>query len=369
MVERSVRPNKRHGQAELLRRDHRLVLLPIAVLLVATALLSLAGHPVGTHPSVEAFSGTAEGAARVKVLASWLLLSGLGIAVAAHFFIHLRELGRRTQRELAITYAALAILGAGSVALGHPEEAHRFVGEQFVCRAFATLEAGQEPPAPPPAAQNQANQQAAAAKPAPIAFLRESSWAGSKSLNCPEAEKWHLMRLLNGAQRLLLAFITPALVLGMILSLAAGTGLDFKRQAERLNTYLYLASAVLVAGLLFLSALLRWPGFALPQGARAQFEAHAGAITLYWGVAYSLFNAAIYLPVAARLRARRVEAPMPAPIAPSSDDGAGRATAAAPTAPAAPTSDPLLTPVGMLKVGASMFAPALAGLLAGILAI
>jgi cytochrome c biogenesis protein CcdA len=323
-------------------------LLPTAVLVAGSLLLSLAGYPQSTAFDPSAASGSAEAAARVKVLATSLLLASLGIGCAIAFVAHLATLPKSETRIMIAIWAALTALGVGSLWLGQPEEAHRFVGESFACRAFGALQAAQDKPVqPPPAATTEAT------KAPPASAVAEPARIFSKPQDC-HAPQWQQMRVLNGVQRYLLAFVTPCIVLGMIACLASKGGDTLRSQSERLNTYLYLAAALLVAGLLFLSALLRWPGFSLPKDPRAIYDAHAGAIVLYWGVVYSLFNAAIYLPVAHLLKRRFEE----------------RATGApASTGDSLSPADTLWRPVTMLKTASAIFAPAIAGLLSDVVKI
>lgn len=90
-----------------------------------------------------------------------------------------------------------------------------------------------------------------------------------------------------------------------------GQGLDpefYALQMKRLKEVLSAASAILVAGVLHMGAWLRWPA-ALVAGKDAQ-EAVLGAalaITLFWGVTFTLMLVSTYLP-AALILARRAQA-------------------------------------------------------------
>lgn len=79
-------------------------------------------------------------------------------------------------------------------------------------------------------------------------------------------------------------------------------------QMKRLKEVLTAASAILVSGILHMGAWLRWPASLVADTAGQ--EAVLGtalAITLYWGVTFTLMLVATYLP-AALLLARRAEA-------------------------------------------------------------
>jgi hypothetical protein len=149
------------------------------------------------------------------------------------------------------------------------------------------------------------------------------------------------MKHLNHGFKYLLAFVSPALILGTVSCLGrrpGSTPADRKRTLRRLKTYLYLSAAQLVSGLAFLGALLRWPGFSV--GDDSGLAAGVSAIILYWGIVYSIFIASYYIPVVL-FGAKR--------WGPAGKEG------------------PPLTPIGLVQSGAAIFAPAIAGLLGGLI--
>jgi len=82
----------------------------------------------------------------------------------------------------------------------------------------------------------------------------------------------------------------------------------YASQMKRLKEVLTAASAILVSGILHMGAWLRWPAALVAD--RAGQEAVLGtalAITLFWGVTFTLMLVSTYLP-AALLLARRAEA-------------------------------------------------------------
>lgn len=82
----------------------------------------------------------------------------------------------------------------------------------------------------------------------------------------------------------------------------------YASQMKRLKEVLTAASAILVSGILHMGAWLRWPAALVADNAGQ--EAVLGtalAITLFWGVTFTLMLVATYLP-AALLLARRAEA-------------------------------------------------------------
>ena len=115
-----------------------------------------------------------------------------------------------------------------------------------------------------------------------------------------------------------------------------------KRQASRLQLFLYLSAMLLVSALLVQLTFLRWPRFALPDS--GPLDAHVGMIILYYGVGYSIFLASFYLPVAVWL-GRRAEALADRDLR---DEIFKAATQG---------------PVSLLRTGATILAPALAGIL------
>jgi hypothetical protein len=304
------------------------------------------------------FNGHAEAAARLSVLATFLLLTGVAVAVLVLTAVDLRffEAGSRT--FLLLLLASFALGGVVAVRNGVPEEAQRFVSQPMVCYSLKHI----EDPGHPKRLAEKAEAPARRYLPdQPVPFKR---W----DARC-DAKAYKLLVLLSDIQRILLSLVTPALVFGSIASLAvpgsAGARLKdmfAKRsskvrslQAARLTNYLYLSAALLVTGLLFLSALLRWPGYSLHPADLKIYNAQVDALVLYWGIAYSLFIASYYLPSALILgQAAEAEAE----AEPEPDPGKKKATAKADTVS-------LLSPFELLKVSASIFAPAIAGLLSG----
>jgi len=152
----------------------------------------------------------------------------------------------------------------------------------------------------------------------------------------PHADKPGLSRRLRDwVKTIQIAMLigVPALMLGTISciarpapSLPAATRKALRQlQHQRLQRYLYGAALLLTAGMLFMIAWLRWPlfVFATPNET-TPYVALINAITLYFGVNYSLVIASYYLPVAMLLRRR--EATMTPDTAPSAEVTKGAAT-------------------------------------------
>lgn len=128
----------------------------------------------------------------------------------------------------------------------------------------------------------------------------------------------NLFELLNGlllAVQICMLISVPAVILGAISCLAApasnlpsGTRQSLRdHQQRRLQRYLRLSALMLTAGLLFMMAWMRWPVFALPAGESEAFLEQVNAVSLYFGVNFSLVIIAYYVPVAALLQARQGE--------------------------------------------------------------
>jgi hypothetical protein len=120
-----------------------------------------------------------------------------------------------------------------------------------------------------------------------------------------------------------------------------GTEEEAKRRARTMNEYLYISAAVLVLGLLYLSATLRWPAHALHPLDRAAYLEHVDALVLYWGVVYSLFIVSFYVPIALWMGRNFGSSA----VFGKSEDAA------------------LRHPLSLIKLGTTIFAPAIAGLI------
>lgn len=310
-----------------------IIILPLTVIGLSFLLVAAFGQPYGSLAQALVENGHAEAAGRLKVLATWLLLLVVGTACIGYFAFGFGLFEPRSRVRLAISYIVLALIGCVAIYLGMAE-GPRLIGTTPICNAFSLVK---NPPV-------RAERPAAPAK-------TETAQPPNRVVKQPaECDTWHysLMGWLNLVQRYFLALISPALVLGAISCLgkpAIATRADCRFQAKRLNTTLYLTATLFVSGLLFLSALLHWPEYAFKP--ESGYSAHVDAFVLYWGVTYSLFIASYYVPVALRLT-RTMEGAI------GSDDPADRVE---------PDETPAARLFGLLKTGAALFAPAIAGLL------
>ena len=82
---------------------------------------------------------------------------------------------------------------------------------------------------------------------------------------------------------------------------------EFPRRMRLLRDVLNAASAILVVGVFHMLAWLRWPIALIDPSRQADLQALATAIVFYWGTAFTLMIAALYVPAAAML-SRQAEA-------------------------------------------------------------
>lgn len=326
-----------NGNYSLAHKSLRIVALPLSVIGLSFLLITGFGHPYGNLARAVAENGHAEAAGRLKVLATWMLLLGVGTACIAHFFKGLDLFERLSLERLVKAYVVLAVIGCGAIYLGMAE-GPKLIGSDPICHAFSLIES-------PPVRADKPD------SPLTTYHVKAPNRELPRRVEC---DAWHysLMWWLNLIQRYFIALISPALVLGAVSCLgkpAIVTPADCRFQAKRLNTILYLTATLFVTGLLFLSALLHWPEYAFEPA--SGYRAHVDAFVLYWGVTYSLFIASYYVPVAIGLT-RMIEA--------SARAGVAGDVATSDETPAARLFD-------LVKTGAALFAPAIAGLLGGAL--
>jgi len=271
------------------------LVLPCPILVISVSFLLIRfGMPAGPLAKAAAVNGHAEAVGRLRMLSTWLLLLVINVTCIYYFIQSLRLFDDKSWRLLVGTFAALALFGSLGVAYGMGE-GPRLLGESEICAAFG---------APPPAARRAgpapAGKDFQSYDPLPKEELR---WfRPPRCATDPGNRSMAWMWRLNLLQRLLLALVSPALVLGTIACVARPAGgdgvVEARMRLDRLKAHLYLAATVFVSGLLFLSALLRWPAAGFTQAGAAAYLAHVDAFVLYWGVTYSLYIASYYVPAA-----------------------------------------------------------------------
>lgn len=348
------------AKLELDPKDLGILVFPFLVIFVSFTLIPLAGVPLGPLAKAVVENGHAETAGRLQMLATWLLLLAVGCGCVGLFAWDLRLFKAKSFKWMLGAFTFLAAFGCLVVSWG-ASEGPRLIGEPAICAAFGPRNAAPAPaPKHTPAQTASANGIAAedGASGALDGNLQDYRIAPpSRSVsdalpgflrppNCPDNWQVRLMWRLNLVQRLLLALVSPALVLGTIGCLAMPDKEKEEaivQQLARLKARLYLATTLFVSGLLFLSALLRWPAFAFRGVGHDSYIAHVDAFVLYWGVTYTLYIASYYAPVALLLSSRGRDQDVP--------------------------EDKL--PAGQLldwtKTLAALFAPAVVGLLGNVL--
>lgn len=340
---------------------------PILVMSAGGNLIGRFGYPFDHLAVATVQNGHLEAAGRLRMLATWLLLAATSAGCIFYFLWSVRRFRRPMAGLLAAVYAGFAAIGVISIAMGGVPGGQRVIDERVICGAFALMEPGAQTPAAqtpspaagPAAARPPGSDAGARGDPPPALKVYGSPRPTmyDRGYACPDNESFRLLWGLNEFQKYLLALLIPALVLGTLSCLAlpaTPSPGDCRFQVRRLNIHLYLTATVLVAGLLFLSALLHWPGFAFDRPTAASYSAHVDAYILYWGVTYTIFIASYYVPVAALLARRCAHPPVEAPPV-----GKAREDEAA--------DDPAGELTGLLKTLAALFAPAIAGLLGGII--
>jgi hypothetical protein len=310
-------------------------ILPTLVFAAANEFLNAYGTAPGYLAAPAVFDGNAEAAGRLRVLAASAALTGASLAALLYFLGSLRFFTRASARVVLIIYviaATLCLLLMLGDAVRQPQT---FLGEQQTCRALNMVEAEAAGAGPRTAVK------IAPAVDAKVALPRASSPPPDQSCN---GGRYLELKNLHHFHRYALAVVTPALVLGALSFGAAprrGTAEEAKRRARTMNEYLYISAAVLVLGLLYLSATLRWPAHALHPLDRAAYLEHVDALVLYWGVVYSLYIVSFYVPIALWMGRN---------FGSSAVFGKGEDAA-------------LRHPLSLIKLGTTIFAPAIAGLI------
>jgi hypothetical protein len=308
---------------------------PTAVVFLGSLFLSWYGYPIGYLAVPAVTDGHAEAAARLQMLGAFVLLTAVSIGALGFTGLHMFRLDGAARRAALWVYAFAALASVVAVVAGHPEEVQRFVGQDLVCTSLGVGQEANAGPVRPPA------EQAKAAAPERVRGTPLEAWQPASPCAGTGRMRFETFRGLTAFQRVLLAIVAPGLMLGLISCAVPAPGPVAEEECcargERMTTFLYLSAAMLVAGLFFLGALLRWPASTLRPDDLPAYQAHISGIVLYWGFVYSAYIAACYLPAAAYLAHRC---------------GAGSAG---------------VQPLALLKKSAAIFAPAIAGVLGSVI--
>ena len=320
------------GNLEIQPRDIAIGFLPLIVGLVGGRILDRMGRTTGAFDLMMVANSHLEAAARLKMLATWVLANAIALSAIAYFAWTVRLFGRKSQAMLLAAYVGVAVIGLIVVWQKAGGNSEVLMTRPALCAPLRLVDAGRSDDRTTlhvsPGAHWPQN--------------REPAYA----VACSESPSFKMLQSVNDWQRYLLALVLPALVLGAISCLPRHSG-DESRQTddiERLKVWLYLAAANFVSGLLYMSALLRWPGYAYEGAASVAYNAHVSGYVLYLGVSFTIFIAAYYLPIYIRLVSRL--------------DASPRTDLGRP-----------IQPLDLTKLALSAFAPAIAGLLGDVLAL
>ena len=303
-----------------------IVLLPLLVYFFSEWLLWYLGRTeLKGIPSL-LFDAHREGAARFRVLGTFFLLICAASAAIGYFLFSVLRLNGSSRRVMGGAFAATIATSAIIVWYGTVVAPHggmvttqEMMGDALVVQALSQRRENNSSSAADPASVRSA----AGTGPSPrarranaglamahIGRIDASSWPPQP----PPSSDYPLLRNLINAESGVLLLAIPSLAFGAILCLAwppPAEPLNAEEekalrdeQIGRLNTFLYLSALMLVAGLLFLSAFLHWPLFALPSEMKPQYQEHIHAVVLFNGVVYTVLLASYYLPVAGLLARR-----------------------------------------------------------------
>lgn len=236
-----------------------------------------------------AYDGRLETAARVRTVAMWLVLLALAIGALAFCWSEIRKFDYLSRTRLLLAWAGVATSLVICVwSSSFQGRAEHVLGRMTICRA---LSSGTE-----------------AGAPTRISLTAESvpekGASGVPEVHrCIPSEQFRWLQGLNSAQLYLSLLFIPAVLFGAVSCAGVAPG-GSEEQSARLEAFTFLASALLVAALLFLSALLHWPASQLKDTSAKVFNAQAGSFLLYWGVTYSALIAAFYVPIGLRIAGR-----------------------------------------------------------------
>ena len=338
-----------------------IALLPTAVFLLTTLLLHHVGDPSDIPPTHFAeFDAHKEAAARLGTIAAFVLFAGAAGGSMLFFVWTCSTLDWPSFWAVMGTFVALIVATALLFVSMGTREPQDYLGPSLVCTAAGydatSARTGSLPQSradPGPAGKASAAPRPVSSEAAGKAARAASTTAASPESDAPtgvavsnlrvdgrcSGRRFSQLRSLFIAQIIIVILAGSCLVLGAICCLgervsaplaggadpvptpapdggaaapAAGGGagepagapspppdpdlLHYEEQSKRLNSYLYASALLLGSGLLFVSAGLSWPQFALTDP--AGYEAHAQALTTYYGFSYTVVLASFYLPVA-----------------------------------------------------------------------
>jgi hypothetical protein len=309
--------------------------LPLILAIAGSAYLDGFGRTAGGFEMTLVLDSHLEAAGRIRMLATSFLVTVVGLAALLLFAWTVRLFETSSRRWLLGAYVAVAAIGLIWSWAEHGGNSEIMMTRPVLCAPLVLVDTG-EPNARATLRVRPGKQ-------------RTGEGKGDFERRCSQSPTYARLEKINDWHRFLLPLILPAMVLGAISCL--GERIDRKGAGgdavERLKIWVYLTAVMFVAGLLLMSALLRWPGFAYQGAAQAGYHAHVSAYVLYLGILYTIFIAAFYLPIYARLAARHRR---PARAGAAKQDA----------------SEPI-NPLDLGKMMLGVFAPAVAGLLGDVI--
>jgi hypothetical protein len=368
----------RTNKAELYPPYLLIALLPALVFALNMWVITHFAVPFDVPPpKIAAFDVDSEGAARIGMLATFMLFVGAALAALFFFAYTLRMFDWRGRFIPILAFLGMAIAAIMLWMWGGSQDAHDYGGRTLACLAAGYTKAdsdlasgtpgtGQAAPRSTPSAPG--NQPAAS--PPSQAQSRDVEVARLPYRDGCRNARFENMRRLGPWQFLGVAFSFAGLVIGAICCLATkadqappvpspmpggeAAAVDnpelrhWEHQAEWLNTYLYLAALLLGTALMFINAYLRWPSYILLDPAK--YHEHTAALVSYYGVVFTIMLASFYIPVATILTGKVKD------LKPAAQ-GESKLPAA------------FKGPLQILKIVLGLFSTALAGALPGILAL
>lgn len=302
--------------------------------------------------------GHAEAAGRIKTHATFLVFCAVALVALAYSVFILKSLLRREATRVVLAWLGTMLAGIVVAYSLNLQEGNTYLDRGLPCASFDFLQ-GQEarPGEPRPARSTAGDLECGTISAAEVRKLplHKQGWTW---FDVPpqryEKDAFRTLRIMYAISAILLFLSMPAVIWGAIACLALPETTSAKEryaawteQTARLNRLLYLTSGFMVAGLLFTSARLSWPGYSLHASVSKAFAEHVSSVILYTGVSNSILIASYYLPVAFLLSARQPKPPLVSHVA-----GAAKEQ----PAPKAPD------PFGAIKTAATILSPALVAL-------
>jgi hypothetical protein len=318
------------------RRYLLIALLPALVFLVNQLMLKYYADPWDILPErVVEFQAYREGAARIGMLAAFMLFFGVALAGLLFFAVSLRIFERKARGRMIVGFLTLAAAAMIASALVRGRAAEDYSGLSLFCLA-AGYDARQAVAARAAesdelARARRSTGQVAVQPPPPGVAVKHLP----RHSDCPYP-RFSRMRDLAAWQFRAVCLAFAALVFGGIFCLSGRPRAESKemeeeqslppgalaaapasligrapaeadirlweRQSEWLNACLYLSALLLASALLFINAFLQWPDFVLTD-ARDR-DAYVAAMVSYYGVTFSVMLASFYIPVAVILATR-----------------------------------------------------------------